>query len=677
MDKNQKILIVDDSEMNRAILADILGGEYAVLEARDGVEAVAELRRHAGTVSLVLLDMVMPRMDGFGVLEAMNGNGWTEEIPVIVISAQNGPELVSRAYDLGACDFIGRPFDVQTVRRRVMNTLLMYAKQRKLTGMVEDQIREKNRQNGLMIDILSHIVEFRNGESAAHVPHVHRLTDLLLRALMRRTGRYGLTDGSANLIATASALHDIGKVAIDGSILNKPGRLTDTEFAVMKTHAGIGADMLEGMPEYRDDPLVRTARDICRWHHERWDGRGYPDGLKGDDIPVSAQIVALADVYDALTSERVYKGAIPHGKAMEMIMDGQCGAFSPLLLDCLRDVGPLIANGAPASAPGRLPEIPRPAPGPEDMPASGRTLRLLEREREKYGFFAAMSREIQFEYDVSPSMLTLSPWGARQTGLPEIVMHPEEDPGVLSVISREAWDKAAALLRAASPDDPIIRCDARLNAGGKSRWHKIIARAMWTADEPPEYQGAIGKIIDVHDSLTQMQDLEHAASHDGMTGLLNRKGAEQLILERLANPLCEYAMVILDLDYFKQANDTYGHMFGDEVLVHVSGLLRRNLRGTDLAARAGGDEFIALIRYSGDEVRAAIARVFGALSGRYKDFGISVSMGVSTTQTAGRDYADLFRAADQALYAAKRSGRGQYRFYDPSAEQDPPETPPA
>lgn len=334
----KRILIADDSEMNRAILIDMLGDEYAILEAEDGEQAVELLRQWGSAIDLLLLDIVMPKMDGFEVLSVMNREGWIQDIPVMIISSETLPDIVERAYELGAVDFIFRPFDQAIVHRRTTNTILLYAKQRKLTNMVAEQIYEKEKQSGLMIDILSHIVEFRNGESGLHVRHVHVLTDLMLHRLQHTTDKYPLTEEQMNIIATASALHDIGKIAIPGEIINKPGRLTDEEYAVMKTHSAIGSDMLNSLDEYQDEPLVRTGYEIARWHHERWDGRGYPDGLKGDEIPIGAQIVALADVYDALTSERVYKKAFSHEAAIQMILDGQCGAFNPLLMDCLRDL---------------------------------------------------------------------------------------------------------------------------------------------------------------------------------------------------------------------------------------------------------------------------------------------------------------------------------------------------
>ena len=337
MSEKERILIADDSAMNRAILTEMLGDGYEILEAEDGRQAVSILQTDA-SVDLLLLDIMMPNMDGFDVLTMMNKYHWIDEIPVIMISAENASSFVERAYDLGATDYISRPFDMAVVRRRVINTLMLYAKQKRLVRLVAEQVYEKEKSSSTMINILSHIVEFRNAESGLHVLHIQTATDILLRTLVQKTDKYGLTAADIFLIRTASALHDIGKISIPESILNKPGKLTKEEFETMKTHTTIGADILDKLPFQQESELVKMAYSICRWHHERWDGRGYPDGLKGDEIPIAAQVVAMADVYDALTSERCYKKAFDHDTAVQMILNGECGQFNPLLLECLLEI---------------------------------------------------------------------------------------------------------------------------------------------------------------------------------------------------------------------------------------------------------------------------------------------------------------------------------------------------
>ena len=333
----QQILIVDDSEINREILKEILKEDYRILEAANGEECLEQLERYGTGISLVLLDIVMPEMDGFEVLAAMNQNHWIEDIPVIMISSEDSDSYIRRAYEMGVSDYISRPFDAKIVYQRVLNMIKLYAKQRRLIRLVTRQIYEKERNNRMLIGILSQIVEFRNGESGLHVIHINLITQLLLEQLVKKTGKYQLSWEDRLLIATASALHDIGKIGIDEKILNKPGKLTKEEFEIMKTHTLIGAQMLDNLDMYRNEKLLKLAYEICHWHHERYDGKGYPDGLVGEEIPISAQVVSLADVYDALVSERVYKKAFSHEKALEMIQNGECGTFNPLLLRCMTE----------------------------------------------------------------------------------------------------------------------------------------------------------------------------------------------------------------------------------------------------------------------------------------------------------------------------------------------------
>lgn len=336
--KKLNVLIVDDSQLNREILSSMLGDQFGIMEASSGEECLELLKQYGTGISIVLLDILMPGMSGFDVLRYMNSDHWIDDIPVIMISSDYTAESVREAYDLGVTDYIRRPFDSKIVFHRVFNTIKLYSKQHRLVRLVTDQINEKEKNNDMMISILSHIVEFRNGESGMHVVHIRMLTEMLLEQLVKRTDRYALDNNTRMLITTGSALHDIGKIGIDDKILNKPGRLTPEEFEEMKKHTIIGAEMLKSLGQYQNEPLIKTAHEICRWHHERYDGRGYPDGLRGDEIPISAQVVSIADVYDALVSERVYKKALPHETAIKMINNGECGMFNPILLDCMMSI---------------------------------------------------------------------------------------------------------------------------------------------------------------------------------------------------------------------------------------------------------------------------------------------------------------------------------------------------
>ena len=390
--RRQKILIVDDSEMNRALLADMLSEDYEIIEAENGMEAIAVLHEHELEISLMLLDIVMPEMDGFEVLSMMNEKGWIKSIPVVMISAETGGAYIDRAYDLGAVDYISRPFDERTVMHRVTSNFMLSVKQKEMSEMLSAQIYEKEQDSSLMIEILSHIVEFRNGESGMHVLHVQAITEMLLDALVKKTDRYPLSYKDIRLISNVSALHDIGKISIPSEILNKPGRFTPEEFAVMKSHTVEGAKMLSDIPFRKNEALIRLGYEICRWHHERYDGRGYPDGLKGDEIPIAAQVVSIADVYDALTSKRVYKDAYEPDVAVQMILRGECGAFNPLLLECLTDIAYALKKELTVISFGHVTEnsihdtVKRVLKSGPDV--SNRSIQLLERERMKFKYLS-------------------------------------------------------------------------------------------------------------------------------------------------------------------------------------------------------------------------------------------------------------------------------------------------
>lgn len=344
------LLIVDDAEMNRMILREMLGGEYEVIEAVNGLEAVKLLQEHGKEISLVLLDIIMPEMSGFDVLSHMVASDLIDDVPVIMISGENSDDAVLRAYELGASDYIGRPFDARIVRQRVSNIMRLYARQRRLSALLSRQYYERERANGILLDVMGGAMDMHNGGSGPHAWHVRVITDILIECLIAKTDKYDITGEDRSNIATASMLHDIGKLAIPDAVLDKPQSLTSEEFEIMKMHTVKGADMLAGLDACEMYPrFFRTACDICRWHHERWDGSGYPDGLKGEQIPISAQVVSLADTYDALRSERVYKSAMPHERAVEMILHGECGEFNPLLIECFEESSDRIADAVDAS----------------------------------------------------------------------------------------------------------------------------------------------------------------------------------------------------------------------------------------------------------------------------------------------------------------------------------------
>ncbi len=496
----QRVLIADDSEMNCMLLEEMLGDKFSVTTVENGRRAIDVLSDSASDISLLLLDLNMPEVDGFEVLACMNQYRWIDEVPVIVISAETDPAAIHRAYDLGVTDFISRPFDVAIVRRRVENALLLSANLRRLTSIVTDQIYENQKNSQLMISILSHIVEFRNGESGLHVIHINVITEMILRQFQKNGNPYNMTQEDISRIAMASALHDIGKLSVPDEILNKPGRLTDEEFAVMKNHSMAGAQMLDELPSaQRNDPLTVTAYEICRWHHERYDGRGYPDGLVGDEIPIAAQVVALADVYDALTSERCYKKAIPHEKAVAMILEGQCGAFNPRLLDCLREVQDSLREAVGANA-QHAQEIARERTITEqlqsyDLTHAGRSLQQLEFERQRFRFFADSSDQLGFTYTTFPSMVTFSRSCARWLGVDETIIEPMKDENFLRRIAPEELDVLKKKIRAATSAQPDFQMELTMQGAERTERFTAAFRTLWAFNDDKNCLGIVGRVL--------------------------------------------------------------------------------------------------------------------------------------------------------------------------------------
>ncbi len=505
MDKSARnkrnILIVDDTAFNRELLGDILSLDYNILEACDGAEAAAILKEHWTEIDLVLLDVVMPKTDGFTLLWLMNKNQWLQSTPVIMISADGSAENIDRAYDLGATDYITRPFDEKTVRYRVRNTIRLYAKQQVLEDMVTEQIMEKERSNFQMVEILSNVVEFRNGESGLHVRHVRVFTDVLLHSVRRHCPEYGLTSAQIAVIANASALHDVGKISIDEKILNKPGRLTPEEFDIMKTHTVIGARMLEETPGRIEDNdgFLRVARDICRWHHERWDGRGYPDGLQGEEIPIAAQVVALADVYDALTAVRVYKDPYPPEQALQMILNGECGAFNPVLLECLVECADrlnreLELGDVEPMGSTEIRRVTSELMEHGELSASRRTLTLLEQANARFDFYADVTEDLIFEYDRDNQRLKLSKEAAGRLGLKPVVVQPDADPAVVSL--GDSFRTIQGLLEKTDADDPNAEGTYTLCLPRGPERFSIHMRTLWDG-ESTSWTRVVGKLTEI------------------------------------------------------------------------------------------------------------------------------------------------------------------------------------
>ena len=496
--ERQTILIVDDAEMNRMMLSDMLGDQYDYVEAADGREALRILEKNVA-IDLILLDINMPEMNGFEVLEEMNRNHWIQEVPVIMITAEESVESMEHAYSLGVTDYIPRPFNVYIVRRRVENTLNLYVNQKRLMRLVSDQIAEKEENNTLMVSILSNVVEIRNHESGDHIRNIRRLTELLLHQLVQKTQAYQLSEEDIALIKTASALHDIGKITIPEEILNKPGKLTKEEFEIMKTHSAAGAHILEQMKYGQDKSLYRYAMEICRWHHERWDGHGYPDGLMGEEIPISAQIVAIADVYDALTSERCYKKAYDHTTAINMILNGECGAFNPLLLECLTETAEqlhIVAGVNGDVMPYRFEQnrLSEEILAHADLPKNDRVQNLLDTMQERIDFFASTSGGIQFEYDAVSRLADVTNWNE-----PPQYRHSVKNVTRVNdfrYLSQKDFKRLRDAMDATTKETPEFSMSILFPVGNEYHWCDLRVRTLWSDLRPDHYIAAVGQLLD-------------------------------------------------------------------------------------------------------------------------------------------------------------------------------------
>ena len=480
------------------MLSDMLGDQYDYVEAADGREALRILEKNV-SIDLILLDINMPEMNGFEVLEEMNRYHWIEEVPVIMITAEESVESMEHAYSLGVTDYIPRPFNVYIVRRRVENTLNLYVNQKRLMRLVSDQIAEKEENNTLMVSILSNVVEIRNHESGDHIRNIRRITELLLHQLVQKTKAYHLSEEDIALIMTASSLHDIGKITIPEEILNKPGKLTKEEFEIMKTHSTAGAQILEQMKYGQDKPLYRYALEICRWHHERWDGHGYPDGLMGEEIPISAQIVAIADVYDALTSERCYKKAYDHTTAINMILNGECGAFNPLLLECLTETAPQLrivtgVNGDAMPYRFELNRLSEEILAHADLPKNDRVQNLLATMQERIDFFASTSGGIQFEYDAVSRLADVTNWNE-----PPQYRHSVKNVTRVNdfrYLSQHDFKRLRDAMDATTKENPEFALSILFPVGNEYHWCDLRVRTLWSDFRPDHYIAAVGQLLD-------------------------------------------------------------------------------------------------------------------------------------------------------------------------------------
>lgn len=681
-----KLLIVDDVELNRAILSELFCGEYDVLEAENGKKAIEILEVYADSLAVILLDIVMPVMDGFGVLREMVRRHWSGRIPVVMITAETSDSVMQKGYEMGAADIISKPFNPNIIRQRISNIIEQYTYKLHLEKLVAEQTETLRRQSqklrensAQMIDTLSAIIEFKNTESVQHIANIRTITRMLLNQLKKRHQEYGLTDEMVENISEAAAMHDIGKIAIPDQILNKPGKLTPEEFEVMKTHTVRGCEILEKLVSVQSLTYYDYCYEICRHHHERWDGRGYPDGLVEDETPIWAQAVSLADVYDALSSKRVYKEAYSSDVAVQMILNGECGVFNPVLLECFLEIVSTFKDGIDQAQIEREQQKNRPSEAKEENvqeapdlkmqegDLSYRTLRLLELERQKYRVMSELSGEILFEYEIKTDKLVFSEKYQTLTGNDLIIKNLRQaitDPEKMQPNDLERLREKISGITYSSPD---CKLEMEINLDGNGfEWFEVYLYPIWDAGYDAECVGYIGKLINIEEQKRMNLKLQKEADSDPLTGVLNRKAIQEQISQILSEGKTEHAaLCFIDIDNFKSVNDDFGHLFGDSVLKHVVSVLLSNSRNTDLVGRIGGDEFVIFLRdISSDEALGKkLQSICDNLSRDCDGCQLSCSLGVSRYPHDGDNYGTLLHKADQALYLSKRLGKNGYQIY--------------
>lgn len=500
MQVKKTILIADDSELNCEMLSEMLGDGYRYIFAEDGERALALLSENV-QADILLLDMNMPKMGGMDVLKVMKEHHWTDEIPVVIISAEDDMGIVQKAYKLGAIDYIVRPFNAFLVQHRVENTLALYSQNKRLVRLVESQVHQREKMNNMLINIFSHVVEIGNHESGSHTLRVQTITNLLLNRLVRITDKYPLSETDIAMISSVSALHDIGKITIPDKILNKPGKLTAEEWEIMKSHTVKGDEFLSEIPIDQSEKLMITAHEICRHHHERYDGKGYPDGFKGDEIPISAQVVAVADVYDALTSDRCYKAAYSHEEAVSMILNGECGVFNPILLRCFVEISDelLVSLKMNAGEYGYVNDtrsLVDEAMKREEVFHSDRFSYIAECERRKKEFFAAQHGGIQFEYDaVADKLLYMHSYSAEGERIPL-------SSSTLILMQEEERDLLKQKIVKTTRENSTITMNALVPVNENLRWHRLSVQTIWV-NGSDTYVAVVGQFTDIHDKLNQ------------------------------------------------------------------------------------------------------------------------------------------------------------------------------
>lgn len=690
MQERGTILLVDDQSEDRVRLRQLLSPSYEIVEAADGNEGLQMMETYCLQLAAVLLDVDMPGLDGFEVLRIAGEKGWLRAVPFFLITEKRAEEALERGYELGAMDILTKPFRPQVVRRRVDSMVELFRHRYELEQAVEEQtarIREQDarmrRTNKSMVEILSAAIGFRSVDSEVHVRRMRQITRLLLTDVMEHCPEYHLTEEQVEWVADLSVLHDIGKIGIPDVILNKSGRLTEDEYECMKAHTIYGGELVERMDFQTGEEGRRYCYEICRHHHERWDGGGYPDGLRGEEIPIWVQAVAVADVYEALVSHRVYKEAYTAGEAVQMILYGECGSFNPKILESLRRVSAQLVNEVAGEATRKepreiapreqlhiLPRASEAAPAPEDAQL------LFDLEQEKYRVIAELSEDMIFTYNALFDSMEFSEKFCKVFQVAAYVNDFSKHPLSQRIFYPEEYEELRKKRRGLTWAVPEMEMDLRLPLPNGSRpWFHLVIHTINDKNDRTRELGYVGKLTNINRIKKEATEWQKRANTDALTQLYNRAGAhilfEELRQESRQTPL-ELTVAFMDIDRFKSLNDTLGHEAGDQILTAFGHSVRRLFRPDDIVSRFGGDEFLVVMKGMGERTFAEnklgqLCRQTVKIASVDTPLEISSSIGVAFFPRDGVEFDDLLRKADKALYASKRAGRGRISFYEDQA----------
>ena len=668
------ILAADNGLIEHSLLSQQEKTGYDVIFVNTGFEVMSFLSAYSSEVSLFLCAEQLPDMSCIELINRIKQSVHSlGNILTILFSRRVNGELVNQALSAGCTQILSVPIKLEEFQSIIMRILQQSDCMHNFRGMIKDSFYRNERRTRLFAAVLSEAVEFRKWQGDDLYPfNSGSCIKVLLKRLRSKTNQYNpIDDARIEHIAISSMMQNIGYVMIPQEILSEPGELTDEEYEIIKKHPENGAKILEEAKGSLNDSMLDTAIEIARYHHERWDGTGYPRGLKGDEIPISAQVSGIANVYATLVENRPYRSAYSHDDAIRMIISGECGAFSPVLMECLKEGSEEIRKLPPVreyeralreSADRNFPD------NPNDTAIDDIDVHRVDMTEKKQNFYASLSHDCIFEYQDQRKCLNFSSHTMNKFGLPAIITDIREHKKLNSIISIEMMKAILTDVRALEQESDRLRKDLVLKINGRNEWNRIIAGPIYSEDASHTFIGIAGVIINVDNEHMHISQLEQEAAFDPLTKLRNRRNAEMIIRHQLeVSSESEFCFCILDFDNFKSINDNMGHTAGDIYLMEVGMLLKHYVRRNDIVGRLGGDEFVWFFSYekNPDEI---IHRVFGKMNGSVViDDGplLSISLGAVTTKQVGRDIDRMYEAADYAMYEAKRTGKGIYQFYHP------------